>query len=350
MTKKTILSIVGIIIVVAVIVGSWLYFNPLKQPEETAIPTVRIGFSMDSVSIERWKTDLALFTQRAEEMGAAVTTLIANGDDALQIAQIENMITQKMDVIVIVPRSPDAIVPVLKKAHEAGIKIISYDRLIAGSDIDLYISFDNVKVGVEQAKGVISVVNKGNFAYVGGSPSDNNALLLKEGSMSVLNPSIENGDIKIVFDKFTDNWTSDTAYKNLKEYLSTGATVDAVVAANDGTAYGAIRALQEKGLAGKIPVSGQDADLSACQRIVKGTQTLTVYKPLKSLAYKAAEMAISMAKNETIETTGTINNGTMDVPVYLLDVVSVTKDNMEETIIKDGFHTYKEVYGQAKTE
>jgi D-xylose transport system substrate-binding protein len=222
--------------------------------------------------------------------------------------------------------------------------------MISGNDVDLYISFDNVKVGEEQAKGVMAAVSKGNFAYVGGSPSDNNALLLKNGSMSVLNPSIESGDIKIVFDKFTENWTSDTAYKNLKEYLSTGATVDAVVAANDGTAYGAIRALQEKDLAGKVPVSGQDAELSACQRIVKGTQTLTVYKPLKSLAYKAAEMAISMAKKETVKTTGTINNGTIDIPAYLLDVVSVTKDNMEETIIKDGFHTYEEVYGHAKTE
>ena len=162
--------------------------------------------------------------------------------------------------------------------------------------------------------------------------------------MSVLNPKISNGNIKLVVDQFMIDWKSDEAYKAIKKYLTTGQTLDAIVAANDGTAFGSIQALKEKGLAGKIPVSGQDADLAACQRIVEGTQTSTIYKPINLLAYQAARIAFTMAKGETPETNSTINNGRIDVPSYFLNPIVVDKKNMMDTVIKDGFHTYEEVY------
>jgi D-xylose transport system substrate-binding protein len=217
--------------------------------------------------------------------------------------------------------------------------------LIRNPDLDYYVSFDNVKVGEHQAQGVLNAVDSGNFAYVGGSPTDNNAFLVKEGSMRVLQPLLDSGQITLVFDEFHDDWKQEIAYEKMKKFLQEGGKVDAIVAANDSTAAGVIQALEEEGLAGIVPVSGQDAALGAIQNIVAGKQTVTIYKPIKNLASKAAEMAVALIRKEKVETNSTAENGGASTPAYLLDVVSVTKDNIDETVIKDGFHERSEVYG-----
>jgi D-xylose transport system substrate-binding protein len=149
-----------------------------------------------------------------------------------------------------------------------------------------------------------------------------------------------------VYDEFTDEWSSTIAYQNMKAFLENGNTVDGIVAANDGTASGVIQALEEVGLAGKIPVSGQDASLGGCQRVVQGTQTVTIYKPLKTIAYQSAKLAVELAKGQDISfDTTTVNNGLAEINSILLDVTAVTKENMDETIIADGFHSREEVYG-----
>jgi D-xylose transport system substrate-binding protein len=211
--------------------------------------------------------------------------------------------------------------------------------------LDYYVSFDNVKVGESQAQGVLNVVPKGKIAYVGGSETDSNAFLVKEGSFKVLQPLIDKGDIEIVFNEFSKDWKQDVAYTNMKKFLAGGGQVDAVVAANDSTAAGVILALEEVGLAGKVPVSGQDASLGAVKYIVSGKQTVTVYKPIKDLAFKSAEIAVAVTRDEKVVTNSTIKNGTALTPAYLLDVVGVTKANLDATIIKDGFLSRKEVYG-----
>ncbi len=303
-----------------------------------------IGFSMASFRIERWTSDRDLFIERANELGAEVNMMSADDDADLQNRQAENMILQGVDVIVVVAHDSEKASYIIDKAHEAGIKVIAYDRLIKDCDLDYYISFDNVKVGEQQAQEVVNVVSKGNFAYIGGSPTDNNAFLLKEGSFNVLQPLIDSGDINVVLDNFTDGWLPELAYETMKNYLENGGRIDAVIAANDGTASGAILALDEFGLGGTVPVSGQDASLGACQYIAEGKQTVTVYKPIKDIAYKAAEMAVAAANGKAIDTNSVVNNGQKDVPSYLLDVVAVTKDNMIDTVIEDGFQTYENVY------
>ncbi|MBN1792069.1 substrate-binding domain-containing protein [Candidatus Woesearchaeota archaeon] len=303
-----------------------------------------IGLSMSDLRVERWQRDRDLFTQRAEALGASVIAVSADLDAEIQNSQIENLILQGVDVLVVIAHDGVKTSSIVEKAHAAGIQVIAYDRLIKDSDLDFYISFDNVKVGEEEAKAVVNVAPKGKYAYLGGSDTDNNAHLVKEGSFNVLQPLIDSGDIEVVLDVFNDGWKSTEAYSQLKAYLDAGNTVDAVVAANDGTALGAIQALEEKGLAGKVPVSGQDASLGSCQSVVEGVQTVTVYKPLSAIAYKAADIAVQFAKGESVESTSTVNNGKIDVPSYLLDVVGVTKDNMMETVIADGFHSYEEVY------
>jgi D-xylose transport system substrate-binding protein len=221
--------------------------------------------------------------------------------------------------------------------------------MINDKDLDMYISFDNEKVGELEAQGVLSVVNHGTFAYIGGSPTDNNALLVKNGSMKVLQPNIASGTINLAINTLTPGWDPTQAYMEMKTYLNTGKTIDAAVVANDGMAFGVIQALAEKGLAGKVPVSGQDADTSACQRIVQGTQTMTVYKPIKLEAEETAQAAVQMAEGQAPTFNATTNNGIIDVPSYLLQPIAVTKDNMMSTVIKDGFHAAAEVYQSSST-
>jgi D-xylose transport system substrate-binding protein len=193
--------------------------------------------------------------------------------------------------------------------------------------------------------GVLSKVSAGNFVYIGGSPTDNNAYLVKSGSMKALQPYIDQGKIKIVYDQFTPNWDPAIAQANMENALTMlNNQVDAVVAANDGTAGGVIQALADQKLAGKVPVSGQDADLAACQRIVEGTQTVTVYKPIKAIATAAAQAAVKLAKGEKVEANLTVDNGKIEVPYLALDPIPVYKENMYDVIIRDGFYTMEEVY------
>lgn len=342
--------IIVIILLAAVIIGVIFLSRQLNLGTKAKTPNtpVVIGFSLGALREERWPKDRDLFIAKAKELGAVVNETETDYDVNTQISQIENLISQGVKVIVVVPADSDKIAPVIAEAHAAGVKIIAYDRMINNSDLDFYVSFDNVKVGELEANSVLAVVNKGNFAYIGGAPTDNNAFLVKQGSMAVLKPAIDKGDIKLVLDEFTTNWDPSEAYKTMKKYLSTGKTVAAVVAANDGTAFGVIQALTEKGLAGKVPVSGQDAELAACQRIVAGTQTATVYKPLQSEASQAAEMAVAIARGELPATNNVVNNGKTDVPSYLLEPIIVNKDNLLDTVIKDNFHTYQEIYGHAQ--
>ncbi|MBN2368654.1 substrate-binding domain-containing protein [Candidatus Woesearchaeota archaeon] len=342
--KKGVLILILSLFVVMSFSGCTPSTDNTNENEAPAEDPIVIGFSMADLRVERWQRDRDLFMEKAEELGASVVFVSADLDSDVQETQAENLILQGVDVIVIVAHDGEKAAAIVEKAHDAGIKVIAYDRLIKNSDLDYYISFDNVKVGEYEAQGVVDVVSSGDFAYLGGSPTDNNAFLVKEGSFNVLQPKIDSGDINLVLDVFNDGWKSEEAYRQLKAYLDEHKTLDAVVAANDGTALGAVQALKEFGLDGKVPVSGQDASLGACQMIVEGKQTVTVYKPLKSIADKAAEMAVAVAKGEAVETNQVVNNGKIDVPSYLLDVVGVTKDNMMETVIKDGFQPYEEVY------
>lgn len=339
--------VIVLVILVIFLIGSIFFLDRLLSQKEASLAgkkSLNIGFSVGTTREERWFKDRDLFLQKAQELGATVTVTLSDYNIEQQLLQIDNLISQGANVIVVIPSDSEKISPAIEKANQAGVKVIAYDRLIKNSNIDLYISFDNVKVGQLEAESILSVVDKGNFAYIGGSPTDNNAFLLKEGTMKAIDSKIKNGDIKLVLDTFTPDWKPADAYKAIKDYLDSGGTLDAVIAANDGTASGVIQALKEKGLDGKIPVSGQDAELSATQRIVAGTQTSTVYKPIASLAYKAAEIAVAMANGQMPETTSFIDNGKKMVPSYLLEPTLVNKKNMMGTIIKDGFHTYEEVY------
>ena len=334
--------------VVSVITGFVLSRGGSSAESVKARAKPLIGLSMDTLKEERWQGDRDLFVARANELGAEVLVQSANSDDTRQISDVQALISRRVDVLVLVPHNGGAMAKAVNMAHDAGIPVLAYDRLITECDLDLYMTFDNVKVGELQARFVVDRLPKEGrkkIVRIYGAKTDHNAVLYKQGQDNVLGPLISRGEFEIVHEDWTQDWKPENAKKIANAAITkAGPNFDAILASNDGTAGGAIQALSEEGLAGKILVTGQDAELSACQRIVNGTQAMTIYKPLSQLAKQAAEIAMKMARSKPVFASGKINNGKVDVPSILLDVVIVTKDNMMDTVIKDGFHQAAEVY------
>ncbi len=324
-------------------IGSSVYAAP-KQ--------IKIGLSMDTLKEERWQKDRDLFVKKAKELGAEVAVQAANGNDALQISQAENLLTQGIDILVVVPHNGVAAAAIVKAAHKAGKKVIAYDRMIDNSDVDMYLSFDNVDIGRMQARYALQHAPKGNYVVISGAPTDHNAVLYRQGQMEILKPAADRGDIKIVADPWAREWLASEALKHTENTLSRYKdNIQAIIATNDGIAGGAIAALKQQKLDGKVIVTGMDGDLAACQRVAEGSQSFTVYKPIKLLAEKAAEVAVKMAKGETIASTGaTINNGKKDVPSIFMSSVLVDKTNLDSTVIKDKYHAKADVYKNVKAQ
>ncbi|CUU25641.1 D-galactose-binding periplasmic protein precursor [Duffyella gerundensis] len=300
---------------------------------------VKIGMAIDDLRLERWQKDRDIFVKKAESLGAKVFVQSANGNEETQMSQIENMINRGVDVLVIIPYNGQVLSNVIAEAKREGIKVLAYDRMINNADIDFYISFDNEKVGEMQAQSLVQRVPQGNYFLMGGSPVDNNARLFRNGQMKVLKPLIDSGKIKIVGDQWVDAWLPENALKIMENALTAnGNKIDAVVASNDATAGGAIQALSAQGLAGKVAISGQDADLAAIKRINNGTQTMTVYKPISKLANDAATIAVELGDGKQPKSNATLDNGSKKVPAWLLEPIAVDKTNIDSTVVADGFH------------
>lgn len=305
---------------------------------------IRIGFAMDALKQERWQKDRDLFLKRAAELGAEVILQTADGSDEAQMKQVESLLTQGIDVLVIVPHNAEVAGAMVEMAKKQGVPVISYDRLVKNSSPDLYVSFDNERVGELQAKYLFEHAPTGNYVLIGGAPTDNNSLLLRKGQLNILQPAIDNGAIKVVADQWAKEWLAEEALKHAENALTqNNNNIVAMVVSNDGTAGGAIEALKSQGLAGKVLVSGQDAELGALQRVVAGTQSMTVYKPISRLAPAAVEAAIALAKKEKLNTTRTVNNGKIDVPSILVEPISIDKSNVD-LVINDGFQKREDVY------
>jgi D-xylose transport system substrate-binding protein len=318
-----------------------------------AMAADKIGLSFSDFATERWPVEDQLMRKLITDAGFEPITQVANHDAKLQNDQIENMIGQGVKAIIIIAEDGEAAATAVDAAAKEGIPCIAYDRLIKTSNAAAYISFDNVEVGRAQARGVLKVINKGNFVRLGGSPTDNNAHLVKRGQMEMLQPLIDKGDIKLVAEQWVENWEPANATKIMENILTAQKNqIDAVVASNDGTAGGAIQALEAQGLAGKVAISGQDATYEGCANIVEGKQTVTVYKDVRLLTPMAVDMAIKLAKGEKIE--GLVDfpladltgdaKATGNVPCKFLEVVEVTKDNVYDVVVKSGFQKYDDVY------
>lgn len=314
-----------------------------RKPQQE--PQPKIGLLMDTLKQgERWTRDRDLFLERAKELRAEVLVESAEGDAAKQQQLADSLLERGVQALVVVPHNAETASAIVAAAKKKNVGVISYDRLILNADIDLYLSYDNRMVGQQQAQFLRNRAPKGNFVLIGGAPTDHNAKLIREGQMSALEDATKRGDIKIVADGWAADWQADAALKLTEDALKKAKNqVVAVVASNDVTAGGVVQALEKQGLAGKVLVSGQDANLDAIRRIVAGTQAMTVYKPLRPLAREAAQSAVQMAKGEKVEGTSTVNNGLKDVQAVLWNPVIIHKDTVL-ILINDRFYTKEQVY------
>jgi D-xylose transport system substrate-binding protein len=304
----------------------------------------KIGFAIEAMKGERWQTDLDAFTVRAKKLGAEVISSDAKGDDDLQFQQVQDMIKSGIKVLVLVPHDATKAARMVDAAKAAHVRVISYDRLVQNSDVDLYISFDRIEIGRMQAEYLVKFAPKGNYVLIAGSPNDEGAKTLRAEQMQVLRPYMERGDIKVIADNYTDDWKPTEAYLHMLDAINSAqGNIAAVLASNDAMAGGAIQALREHNLAGKVLVSGQDADLAAIVCIAEGTQTMTVYKSVTNEARRAAEEAVRLAKGERVDAPHMSNNGKIMVPTILLKPVIVTKDNIKTTVVKDRFQSLQSI-------
>lgn len=304
---------------------------------------LKIGMSLDSFIIERWTRDRDVFVSVANDNGADVNVQNANGDLDAQKKQIRYLIDQKMDVIVIVPIDGYNLSEEVKLAKDNGIKVIAYDRLICNADVDLYISFDNERVGSLMGSAIAEELDGGSVLMLQGSDSDNNVPLVEEGFRN----EMEKAGINIIDTMHAAGWKAELAEEYVRENPEKVMMADAIMCGNDNLASQVVPVLAEMKLAGKTLVVGQDADVEACQRIVEGTQLMTVYKPVENLARRAAECAIVLASGGDIKQEPdytTMNDGKYDVPYIALEPLAVNKDNIDDLIIAGGFHSKEDVY------
>lgn len=319
-----------------------------KAPAETKAPAaekLRIGLSLPTQSAERWVRDKAKIEELCKEKGIELAVQVANEDAGKQDAQCENLISQGIKILVLAPHDAKSAAAIVEKAHKAGVKVISYDRLVMDSDVDLYISFDNEKVGEIQGKYITEKVAKGNFVVLAGDSKDNNATLFKKGAMKFIQPLVDKGDIKVVMDQSVKDWQPSEAMKLMENALTANKNdIQAVLAPNDGTAGGCVEAMAAQGLAGKIPITGQDGELAAAQRIVQGTQSMTVFKDTRALAEAAIGAAVKMASGGDAGANNKVNNNKIDVPSLLLTPVAIDKENIDREMIDSGYLKKEDVY------
>ncbi len=341
------------IVVIGVLLSVLLSLTGCNQKDEDTKDTdvkenkIQIGLSFVSYVIERWTRDREVFVSTAQDLGAEVNVQNANGEIEEQISQIQYLIDKHMDVIVIVAVDSEALSDVVMKAKEAGIKVVAYDRLVRNANVDLYISFDNEQVGRLMGEALAErVPDGGNIVTIFGPTSDHNVVMMEQGFQDAMNGH----NINIVYSRNAKGWIAEEAYDAMNEALAKTKDIDGVLCGNDNLATQAILALAENRMAGKVVVTGQDADLVACQRIVEGTQTMTVYKPVDKLAQAAAEYAVKLAKGEDIGVSETIDDGKNEVPYVKLEPIAVTKDNIRKEIIDGGFQKEEDVYLNIPTE
>ncbi len=323
----------GVFIILAMI------FSIIMISSCSSTDGIKIGFSVGP-SHERWDKDIDYFSSHIRNAGATVLVTEAENSHVRQFEQVIELLKNDIDVLVIVPVDSKRASDIVNLAHEHDVRVIAYDRIVNDCDLDFYVSFDNMRVGEMQAEYLSRIKDEGRYALLGGDHGDNNSILLRLGQMNVLQPFVETGRISIVVDEFIRGWSRDEAFRILDNYLeSNPEQLDAVVASNDHIADGAFRALDKHDLVGKVLLSGQDAERSACHRIINGNQTMTVYKYIETLANVAASTALSLAAGDPVMNTQlSINNGQTMVPtIQLSSMVSVHAANIRMTVFADGY-------------
>lgn len=303
-----------------------------------------IGFSIDTLALERWQRDLDVFMNKTKELDAEVIVQNAGNSVEEQKKQLLYLMDRKVDAVVIVAKKRDSLTEPIKTLRSKGISVISYDRLITDADISLYISVDTERVGELMARRFISTGVGKKWYLILGPEEDFNMSLLKKGVLKV----IAGRGITITGTFYTSGWNYDVSYNEAVNLITSGNIPDAIVCGNDAVAGSVIKAFDDYYPGYHVAICGQDADIAACQYVVRGKQDFTIYKPISELSEMAAEYAVMLANgkkvSDIVPDNKKINNGYADIPVVWLDPKIVEKNNIDEVVIKSGFHTYGEVY------
>ncbi|MBE7516707.1 MAG: substrate-binding domain-containing protein [Chloracidobacterium sp.] len=306
---------------------------------------LKIGFAMATVKEERWQRDRDAFDAACKRQNVECIITVADNSPDRQANDVDNLLTQNVDALVIAPQDAVQAASMVEKAKAQGVPVISYDRLINSDKIDLYISHQVPVIGRKIAEYALQKVPKGNYVMVYGASTDNNAHIMKKEELAVLQPAIDRGDIKIVAEQFIPDWKKELALNFAENALTqNNDNIQAFVVSNDGMAGGVISALGKKNITGVV-VTGQDAQIDALQSIAEGKQTMTVYKPIIPLANAAVDAAIKLANKQPLDTKPFMNDAiNKEVPSILLEVITVDKNNLMDTVIKDGYAKYDDVY------
>jgi D-xylose transport system substrate-binding protein len=319
-------------------------------PRPRSVPSsangqITIGFSIATATfiIERWNKDLKVFSGAAQALGANVIAQLSAGGTREQIAQINYLMNQNIDILVVIANDTEVLAGAVKQVRDAGIPVLAYDRMITGTPLDGYISFDSREVGRHFGQALRAAVPQGKYLAVNGSIHDVNSFEISEGFHEIIDPAITSRDITLR-EIWLEEWSFDEALEKIGAIFEETTDFDAIACGNDGIAGAAVQLLSERRLAGKVAVVGQDAELIGCQHIMEGVQLMTVYKPIGKLAVRAAQLAIAMAKDQALPYDALKDNGSgVMIPAYLESTVPVFKDNMD-VVIRDGFHSYEDIY------
>ena len=308
----------------------------------------RIGLLMDSYVVDRWYLDQKLFTERVKALGGECVVEVPYGDPDEQVRLGQKLIDSGVDVLVIVASDSRKAAAIVEAADKKKIPVISYDRLILSDGLDFYVSFNNTRVGNLQAEYVLKKVPRGKYLLVNGPPTDYNAVLFRKGQMEVLQPHIDAGEIEIVADIVLNEWSEIEALMRIDElFATTTLKPDAIIAANDALATGTLQAMPAD-LLGRVIVTGQDAELMAIRNIISGNQTMTVYKPIRELAYRAAEVAMDFARGKKPKKATRLKTEDVDVDAILLNPVVVDKQNYKTTVVQDGHVSMSELHSNVR--
>ena len=341
--KKFLLSIAAVLLAFAMVSPVFAGGAQSSSGSEKLI----VGLSLPTQREARWVSDKNTMEAYAEELGIDLRVAVADADMAQQASQVETLLAQGIQALILAPHDGAAAATLVARAKAEGVPVISYDRLILNSpDVALYISFDNVKVGELQGEYITKAVPSGNYILMAGAPTDNNATLFKQGAMKYIQPLIDSGAINVIADQAVDNWLPANALNIVENALTaSGNQVDAILAPNDGTAGGAVVALEAQGLAGQVAITGQDSEAAAARRILEGTQSMTIFKDTRLLGKAAIDAAIALARGQQPTINNAVNNRSTDVPSNLLTPFVVTQENLDEMLIESGYLQRSDVYG-----
>jgi len=304
----------------------------------------KVGFLFSTMKSKRWGKEKEYFVEKIKESGGLVIVKVAERDELKQYQQALELIDEGIDILVINSVTSITSASIVREAHKKGIKVVAYDMLVKNCDLDFYITFDGEKVGELLGRYMIDKIPHGNYVLLNGDRGDDNAVLFQNGAMKALKPKIDSKDINLIYSGYMEEWSgANSAFYIDKIIECSNVKIDGIISTYDGLTDGIASVLKSRNLTNKIPVTGQDAEIAACNRILNGEQLMTVYKPGKTLAYKCAEVVIHLLKKESIPDLKYINNGRKDVPSLILDPISVDKNNLQSTVVADGFWTMDEI-------